>query len=139
MLENLDVELIPGDLASNYQTILEAMLLLSERGADEEEMEEVEKNLLRRVPCFHVTTSENKLETRVGQGKFKSAALILYFVEKYQHNPVRLSVEDTCFVREYFPADIINDALNNGQTSHTTVRALLSFGPVEVGIVSCQA
>jgi hypothetical protein len=134
MLKVMDVHLIPGDLDKNYLAVLEA-LHLSTPDPDEEEMKDVEERLLpKQVSRFTIQVADDELVFEVGKGKYKTAALVLYLVEKHDLNPLRLGPRDIEFIRTYYPPYLIEEVRRDPKTKHTALRALLFEGPATVKV-----
>lgn len=81
------------------------------------------------VESFTLNCDGAETTTEVGPGKYKTALLLLYLAQNsingVQGMPFSLSPLRRQMVREYYTVAICDDAENNPETPHTTVRALL--------------
>lgn len=93
-----------------------------------------------KIPAFEVLINgKSQGFVEVVDGKYKSALLILFLWNMNDGSDVpgssfHLSSDHRRLINEFFPPRIIEDALNNPNTKHTTVRDLLAEGEVIVVI-----
>lgn len=96
-----------------------------------------EEDAAKWVSSFSIAADGRKpVVTVVEAGKYKSA-LFLWWLIEYNHRQtnLRITEEHREFVRRYFTTAICKDAVENPETKHTTVRALLTGKDVTVYIV----
>ena len=136
MLQTTPVDLISGDLDHNYRELLMWALVIAADAIDDEELAEEEEELLRHITSFTIVSTEYGEETfAVEKGKFRTAAVLLYLATIHGSDSFHPGASDLQFIREYFPASVVADVLDNpSTTTHLALRALLSKGYVQVKI-----
>lgn len=87
-----------------------------------------------KVASFSVSAGENDETVYVDEGKYKSALLLLYLAELAEGDQFFMNDDYREIVREYYGDDLCADAETNEETTHTTIRDLLSDGQVIVTI-----
>lgn len=141
MLHLAPVDLIPGDLGHNYRELLIWAMVIPADVINDDELSEDEPELLRHIRVFHIRSSAfGEQSFTVGEGKYRTAALLLYLSTIHGVGSFPLGIHDISFIKKYYPRHIIIDALHNEDTKHIALRSLLSKGHVEVKIepaISC--
>ena len=135
MLQITPVDLTPGDLDHNYRELLVWAMVIPADDISDEELKEEERELLRHITGFHINSSEYGEESyAVGEGKYRTAALLLYLSMVHAMDSFRLGPDDVAFIKSYYPVDLIIDAEQNPHTKHIALRSLLSRGAVQVKV-----
>jgi hypothetical protein len=123
----------PHDLDHNYRELLVWKGLLRSETANDDEVGKAELRILDHIASFSISVDSRPVFlTDVGPGKFKTAMLLLYLASKDGGNTFVMDEDRRVLVSHYYSAEVINDALSDPQTTHTSVRALLSRGSVLV-------
>jgi hypothetical protein len=120
-------------LASNFRDLLFEHGLLSEEvpGVTVEMAEAAVGDL---ITSFTIEVNGVKQETPVGPGKFKSALLLLHLAKLAGTDSFIRCHADRKLIEAYFGPMLVNDALTNPETKHTTIRDLLADGSVRITI-----
>jgi hypothetical protein len=86
------------------------------------------------ISSFVIEVNGERTETKVEAGKYKSALFLLYLAECAGQDTFIRCQGDRDLIIAYFGREIVDDALNNPETKHTTVRQLLADGLVRITI-----
>jgi hypothetical protein len=120
-------------LVGNFQALLFRFGLLSEEvpGVTLAAAEGAVGDL---ISWFVIEVGGERTETKVEAGKYKSALFLLYLAQCAGSDTFTMTSEYRDMVSAYFDAGIVDDALSNPETKHTTVRQLLADGLVRITI-----
>ena len=124
-----DMEFISGDMNTNFLRLLWKYGLVPE-GTTPEMAEERVADI---ISAFTITVNGSPRRTVVGQGKFKSALLILYLADKIGKDQWRRDGTDRQVICDYFPRNLVDSALAGDQT-HQTIYDLLAQGSVIIEV-----
>jgi len=89
------------------------------------------------ISSFTIEVKGVATTTTVGDGKYKSALLMVYLAQMdriREDDGFTLDREDRKDIKAYFGETLVADALSNPNTKHTTIRDLLANGRVKVTI-----
>lgn len=111
-----NIDFINGDLDGNFQKLREQCGLMTP-----------DDHVSSLITAFSIDTNQGTpLITEVGDGKYKSA-LFLYWLAG-DKDVFTMDEDKRNLVRTYFGDEICQDALNNRDTKHQTVKDLLFIG-----------
>lgn len=119
----LGFELIPGDMEANVAGLMGVLEI--------EDLSEIDQ----LVSAFKINSNLGVNTTHIDDNKRKSALLLLALAARYQKDVFTLNASDIALIKAYFPEDLIQDALENPQTEHTSIRQLLLGESVIVSIM----
>ena len=131
------VPLLQNDLAHNYVELLVWKKLLRDNTANDAEIEAAESGINRHISKFTILRDDSPvMSIEVGPGKYKTAMLLLYLASRHNSSSFRMDEESRLVVRLYYSAELIEDALSNPETVHTSLRALLLPGNVQINCLA---
>jgi hypothetical protein len=120
-------------LGSNFRALLFECRLLSEEvpGVTVAMAETAVGDLLS---WFTIEVNGVGRPTKVESGKFKSALLLYHLANLAGSDSFIRCEADRKLIEAYFGPELVNDALTNPETKHTTIRELLAEGSVRITI-----
>ncbi len=118
----MGVKFYPDNMDSNFRGLL-AFFELSE-----------EQQVAELVASFSIVTDGSIENTEVGAGKYKSAILLLALATSFGKDTFTLTPQNRALVKNYFPTELVQEAIANPDTEHITIRRLLVGDNVTVKI-----